>query len=104
MPEFFKKFDNAVMYIPNTEYVYDGKSYFIDTIIKTSYYKPGADYSEETPTVQIMVDLAAMTNQLWLKYPDLADAAGFNANADSSMFPGTEDAGFAMFPYIEAIN
>lgn len=104
MPEFFKSFNNSITLLKDTEYMYAGDKYYVDTVIKTSYYTPGTDYTDGAPTVQIMVDLASMTEQLYKKYPDLETAGvGFDVNADTAMFPGTEDMGYALFPYLAQI-
>lgn len=104
MPEYATKFKNSVTLLKDTEYTYDNKIYFVDTVIKVSYYTPGKDFDWETPTVQIMIDLAAMSEQLYKKYPELIDTVSFMAGADSSYFPGTEDQGVALFPVLTTLN
>ena len=104
MPELFKSFNNSVTLIKNTEYVYDSKVYVVDTVIKTTYYEPGADHDGTVPTVQIMVDLAAMSEQLYKKYPELDGTVSFDASADTSIFPGTDGQGYALFPVLTTLN
>lgn len=105
MPVSIKSFKNSVTLLKDTEYVYNDEVYVVDTVIKASYYIPGEDHDGTVPTMQIMVDLAAMTDQLYKKYPDLETAGvGFDANADTAMFPGTDGMGYALFPYLTSIN
>lgn len=104
MPEYIKSFNNSVTLLTDTEYVYDDKVYVVDTVIKTTYYIPGKDHDGSTPTVQIMVDLAAMSEQLYKKYPELDGAVSFDASADTSLFPGTDGQGYALFPVLTTLN
>lgn len=104
MPVSIKSFKNSVTLLKDTEYVYNDKVYVVDTVIKASYYIPGEDHDGTVPTMQIMVDLAAMTDQLYKKYPDLEESVSFDASADTSMFPGTDGQGYALFPALTSLN
>lgn len=104
MPVSIKSFKNSVTLLKDTEYVYNDKVYVVDTVIKASYYIPGEDHDGTVPTMQIMVDFAAMTDQLYKKYPDLEGSVSFDASADTSMFPGTDGQGYALFPALTSLN
>ena len=104
MPVSIKSFKNSVTLLKDTEYVYNDEVYVVDTVIKASYYIPGEDHDGTVPTMQIMVDLAAMTDQLYKKYPDLEGSVSFDASADTAMFPGTDGLGYALFPALTSLN
>ena len=101
MPEFLKSFENSITLLKDVPFYCSGSIYYVDLIIKITYFVPDPEHFDGTiPNAQIMIDLAAMTEQLYKKYPDIDDSISFDCGADSPFMPGTEDQGYSLFPYL----
>lgn len=105
MAAVFKKFDNSVTMLKDVPFYNSGSNYYVDLILKITYFEPDPDiWGGDAGNVQIMVDLAAMTDQLYKRYPELIDEnIGFDCLGDTSYMPGTQDQGYALFPLLTTI-
>ena len=101
----YKKFDNSVTMLKDVPFYFTGSVYYVDLIMKITSMDPNPDvWGGDAGNVQIMIDLAAMSEILYKKYPELIDSAAFDCIADTPFMPGTQDQGYCLYPVLTGLS